>query len=84
MFRNSNSRTICGSMALALALTLAAPGEAQAYLDLGTGSAVIQIVIASVAGALLSLKLYWHRLANLILRRRSSSARPRGQGPRDA
>ncbi len=35
---------------------------AYAYLDPGTGSMVLQIILGGVAGALVVLKLYWHKL----------------------
>lgn len=36
--------------------------DAYAYLDPGTGSAIVQGVIAAIAALGVSLKLYWHRL----------------------
>jgi len=39
---------------------LAAP--AQAYLDPGTGSAVLQMLVAGVMGALFVIKMYWRKL----------------------
>ena len=41
---------------------LGAPRDAAAYLDPATGSAVIQMVVAGVMGALFMLKLYWRKL----------------------
>ncbi len=41
-------------------MLLASP--AYAYLDSGTGSMVIQMVIAAVAGALAMIKLYWQKV----------------------
>jgi hypothetical protein len=38
------------------------PGEAQAYLDAGTGSMIVQVVIGTVAGAMMALRLYWGRI----------------------
>jgi hypothetical protein len=38
--------------------------QAHAYLDPGTGSMMLQIVIASVVGALFSLKIFWSRIKN--------------------
>ncbi len=38
---------------------------AHAYLDPGSGTMIIQIVIATVAGAGMVIKVYWHRLKNL-------------------
>ncbi len=37
-------------------------GRAYAYLDPGTGSYVLQIVIAAAAGAAFTLKLFWRRI----------------------
>jgi len=36
--------------------------NAYAYLDPGTGSAVLQGVLAAVAAIAVTAKLYWHRL----------------------
>ncbi len=33
-----------------------------AYLDPGTGSIILQGVIAAVAGAVVTLRLYWYRI----------------------
>ena len=43
-------------------------GPALAYLDPGTGSIVIQAVVAGVVGALALGRLYWSRLKNLVRR----------------
>ena len=43
---------------------LAAP--AQAYLDPGTGSMVLQLILGGVAGAIVIGKLYWERLKNAL------------------
>jgi hypothetical protein len=37
---------------------------AQAYLDPGTGSMILQAIIGAVAGALIVIKLYWYKLTN--------------------
>lgn len=39
-------------------------GSVQAYIDPGTGSALIQGLIAAVAAVGVTLKLYWHRITN--------------------
>ncbi|MCP5184161.1 MAG: hypothetical protein H6993_09375 [Pseudomonadales bacterium] len=39
-----------------------------AYLDPGTGSALIQGLIATVAAVGVTLKLYWHRFVGLFSR----------------
>jgi hypothetical protein len=50
-------------LALALLSLLAAVPSAHAgYLDPGAGSYMLQLLIASLVGALYTLKLYYHRI----------------------
>lgn len=63
---NSQSSRLTLYVALVLALTSA---PAYAYLDPGTGSALIQGLIAVVAGVGVTLKLYWHRIKGFFSRR---------------
>jgi flagellar biosynthesis protein FliR len=35
---------------------------AHAYLDPGTGSMILQIILGGVAGVLVAMKLYWRRV----------------------
>jgi hypothetical protein len=62
---------------LALSLIITFPGFAYAYLDPGTGSYILQILIAAFFGALFALKRYWHRvkllLSNLFMRHKSGN-----------
>jgi hypothetical protein len=39
-------------------------GDAYAYLDPGTGSYVLQIVIAGIVSALFTIKMFWRRLVD--------------------
>ena len=41
---------------------LAAPSPAHAYLDPGTGSMILQVVIGAVVGAMVTARLYWARI----------------------
>jgi nitrate/nitrite transporter NarK len=53
---------------LALVMILALvmlPTPALAYIDPGTGSFVIQGIIAAVVGAGFAVKMYWHRIKSL-------------------
>ncbi len=59
--------------ATVLVVVLGFGSPAYAYLDPGTGSMILQILLGGVAGALVVGKLYWHRLKQLL-----------GMGPRDA
>ncbi|WP_139247841.1 hypothetical protein [Hyphomicrobium sp. CS1GBMeth3] len=36
-------------------------GSAYAYLDPGTGSMILQVLLGGIAGLLLAGKLYWHK-----------------------
>ena len=48
--------------------------DAAAYLDPGTGSFILQIVVASFLGALLTVKTWWYRLKNLFKKSAESEA----------
>ena len=41
------------------------PFQAQAYLDPGTGSMILQGIIAGIAVAWFTIKVYWYKLAAL-------------------
>lgn len=65
--RKSSRRTSWASLALAMALAIVLfPGDALAYLDPGTGSFLIQGVIAVVVGAGFAIKMFWHRIKALL------------------
>ena len=46
-------------------LSLTAPSVAFAYLDPGSGSMLLQLVLGGLAGLAVIAKLYWHRLLAL-------------------
>lgn len=48
-------------------------GSAQAYLDPGTGSMALQLLIAGVVGALATIRIYWDRLRAMVTRRHTES-----------
>lgn len=52
------------ALAVILALILV-PTPALAYLDPGSGSFVIQGIIAVVVGAGFAVKMFWHRIKSL-------------------
>jgi len=52
-------------LALAALSRAAAPERTLAYLDPGTGSFVIQAVVAGLAGAAVTLRLYWGKIKGL-------------------
>lgn len=40
--------------------------SAVAYLDPGTGSLILQMLIAGIIGAMYTVKLYWYRLKTFV------------------
>jgi hypothetical protein len=55
--------------AIGLGLWLARTGVAHAYLDPGTGSFLLQVLIGSLAGALYVCRLYWTKVKAFLSRR---------------
>lgn len=49
------------------ALFMAAERPAHAYLDPGSGTMIIQMIVAALAGALLSLRLFWRSLKENVM-----------------
>ena len=47
-----------------LLLFLALPCGAYAYLDPGTGSFIVQMLVAAVASALLAVKIFWNSIVD--------------------
>ena len=69
--RNPGVRTLA-VVATIIAASLLHPATAQAqYVDPGTGSVIIQIVIAGVVGLAAVLRLYWGRITGWVKRSRS-------------
>jgi hypothetical protein len=52
-----------------LAVGLSIPREADAYLDPGTGSFILQALVGSAMAAAFTIKIYWRRLKSLFLGR---------------
>lgn len=62
------------SAALIVALFLLVSAlPAEAYLDPGSGSIVLQAVIAAIAAAAVAVRLYWTRLKSLFGRKRAGA-----------
>lgn len=68
--KNWISRIIFISLAMA-----AGHSTAYAYLDLGTGSLLLQGILAGLAAAWLTCSMYWQRIKNLF-RRKSVEPEP--------
>ena len=53
-------------LALAAMLVGASTSTAQAYLDPGTGSIILQVLLGGVAGLTLACKLYWQKFITML------------------
>jgi hypothetical protein len=62
---------------LAMVGQLLGPRDALAYIDLGTGSYVFQVIIASLLGAAFAVKAYWERIRAFFGRRRREDDDPK-------
>ena len=51
-------------LALTAMLVGASPSTAHAYLDPGTGSIILQVLLGGVAGLALACKLYWKKFVS--------------------
>lgn len=49
-----------------LAFLILTVGDAQAYLDPGTGSIILQATVATVASSLFVIKAYWCKLKGML------------------
>jgi hypothetical protein len=63
------------------ALGLLLPGRSLAYIDPGTGSYMLQMLIALAVGGAFALKLFWGRIMGFFRRGRAPSSR---SGPTDS
>jgi hypothetical protein len=64
---------------LASTATLFCTGPAWAYLDPGTGSMMLQLLLGGIAGAMVMGKLYWHRFRGFLTSR--LSGKPKDGAP---
>lgn len=53
-------------IAASIAFVGLSTGDAYAYLDPGTGSILLQAIIATVASSLFVIKMYWHKFRGLL------------------
>jgi membrane associated rhomboid family serine protease len=73
--RNIMNTPMTAALFVAVFLFMSAlDGPLYAYLDPGTGSIVLQAVIAGAVGAIALARLYWHKLRSVV--------RPAGNRPR--
>ena len=66
-----------------VAIILAAPSTAHAYLDPGTGSYLFQVIAAVLLGALFSLKIFWANIKSILANRFSRRKPDESTSPPD-
>jgi len=47
--------------------------SAYAYIDPGSGSMLLQILLGGIAGAIVAVKLFWHRMRDILKLTRNRS-----------
>lgn len=62
--QNIGAQSFC--LAIAVLFVGISTTSAHAYLDPGTGSIILQVLLGGVAGVALAGKLYWHKFLSLI------------------
>ncbi len=62
------------ALVLMTAMLFAVP--AHAYLDPGTGSMILQVILGGVAAASVALKLYWQRIKGFFVKDDAASSEP--------
>jgi hypothetical protein len=71
-------RSLINGTLLAMGTTLFFTEPAWAYLDPGTGSMMLQLLLGGIAGAMVVGKLYWHRFRQFVTSRFSGKSAPAG------
>lgn len=54
------------SLFLSMLFVVISTSSAHAYLDAGTGSMILQLLLGGVAGLAIAGKLYWHKLLTFL------------------
>ncbi len=57
--------------------------DAYAYLDPGTGSILLQGLIAGIAAGLVVIKLYWYKVKAFLFRRGQKANSPADNAPKE-
>ncbi|MGH8566867.1 MAG: hypothetical protein ACREXU_02350 [Gammaproteobacteria bacterium] len=70
------------TLVVGLWLALFIVGDVHAYLDPGTGSIVLQAIIAAVAGGFMVLRTYWSKVKQLFTRRKTLGVAEANRRPR--
>lgn len=77
-------KLLSSAFPLALSVVLAAmwTTEAQAYLDGGTGSMLLQLLLGGVAGLAIAAKLYWYKFLSMFGLKPKATGAPESESTR--
>ena len=53
--------------------------EAHAYLDPGTGSFIVQSIVAAIAVGLFMIKVFWQKITNRFSRKKGTQPDPKSE-----
>ena len=53
--------------------------EAHAYLDPGSGSIIVQSIVAAIAGGLFMIKVFWQKITNRFSRKKGTQPDPKSE-----
>jgi hypothetical protein len=67
-------KPLLGTAMMALTIWTSGVNEAYAYLDPGAGSLFLQLLIGSIAGGLMAMKIYWAKITAFFSSHKQSSA----------
>jgi hypothetical protein len=80
--RNSKQfRLIWIILVVAVLVSLPVGSAMAGYLDPGSGSLIIQIVIATILGLLVAIRIYWNRIVAFFTGRKPETDNPEENGP---
>jgi len=75
-----HSKCLAYSVVFAFLLVVASTQDAYAYVDPGTGSYVIQLIIAALVGVGFAIRIYWGRIKGFLSRSPSGEQEPGDSG----
>ena len=77
----ANFKSYLSILVLAFLSTAVWVGDAQAYIEPGTGSMIIQSLVAVIAGGLFLLKTFWFKIKSFFSKKNKFIARfKKGEG----
>ena len=69
----NSSHKLVGRVFGAVLIGLCGVQPAHAYIDPGTGGMILQLLLGGIAGALVVVKLYWHKARSIFSRNSKST-----------